>query len=274
MTSTVHASPSSPFPLDRDVALSRPVRSARTESVTDELAHCDDPLRESQLREELICLHLGVASSIASRYNARGVDGEDLQQVAYLALTKAAQRFDPSTGHPFMAFAVPTIRGEVRRHFRDHGWVVRPPRRVQDLQYRLWTTEARLSQERGRTPTPRELAEELDAPLDDVLETLDSGHCFTPASLDRPVGEDGGGASLGDLLPQEDPSFVSAEARALLGDAVTDLGERDRHILKLRFFDGLTQAEIADEVGVTQVQVSRLLARIYRDLRRQLGPLD
>lgn len=248
-------------------------RSDRADALVRELSACTTPEREVELRDELICLHLCVATTIATRYHARGLPDEDLDQVALLALTKAARRFDPTAGHPFLAFAVPTIRGEIRRYFRDHGWMVRPPRRIQDLQYRLWSAESQLTADLERLPTPHELAQHLEAPLDDVLESLDARHCFTPASLDRPI-SDHSNTTLGDLQADEDTSHTSVEARTVLGPAVRDLTPRDRHILQLRFYDGLTQVQIAERLGVTQVQVSRLLTRIYRDLRRHVGPLD
>ena len=256
----------------------RSARAVRSEAITAELitrlTTDPDPEGESVLREELVRLHMPLAASVASRYASRGIATEDLRQVAYLALTKAALRFDPTLGHPFVAFCLPTIRGEVRRHFRDHGWMVRPPRRIQELQQRLSGAETLLTHDLGRTPTPAELAAAVEAPIDDVLEALDSRGCFTPASLDRPVGEDGGGAPLGELLDSEDADFSDAEARIALGPVVKCLSARDRHILKLRFYDGLTQREIATDIGVTQMQVSRLLTRIFRDLRNGLGSLD
>ena len=252
----------------------RSARAVRAEEITAELASGPDSATDSELREEFVRLHMPLAASVASRYASRGIATEDLRQVAYLALTKAALRFDPSMGHPFVVFCLPTIRGEVRRHFRDHGWMVRPPRRIQELQHRMSGAETGLTHDLGRTPTPAEIAAAVEAPIDDVLEALDSRGCFTPASLDRPVGEDGGGAPLGELLDAEDADFSDAEARIALGPVVKGLSDRDRHILKLRFYDGLTQREIATDIGVTQMQVSRLLTRIFRDLRNGLGSLD
>ena len=213
-----------------------------------------------------------VARSIATGYRSRGLPLEDLEQVAYLALTKAARRFDASAGHAFESFCVPTIRGEVRRYFRDHGWMVRPPRRIQELQARVFRAQSELSSKLGRPPAAREIAEHLQEEIDEVLEAMDGRGCFTPASLDRPVGD--GETTLGDLLGSDQTVHRSVEARVVLAPLVKRLGERDRRILQMRFFEGLTQREIAESIGVTQMQVSRLLTRIFRDLRDQLGSLD
>lgn len=217
---------------------------------------------------------MGVARSVASRYANRGIEEEDLLQVAYLALTRAARDFDPQRDQDFLAYAVPTIRGEVKKHFRDHGWTVRPPRRIQDTQARITRAEGELVQQIGRTPTAEEIADHLDAALRDVVEAMTADGCFAPASLDRPAGgADGesGTSTLGDLLVGTDSIQPAAEARLTLGPAVRRLAERDRRILFLRYFEQCTQQEIAEEIGVTQMQVSRLLARILRDLRLALS---
>jgi RNA polymerase sigma-B factor len=250
----------------------RAARSAHTDELVQLLLTCTDENERARLRADLISTNMPVARSIASGYRSRGVSLEDLEQVAYLALTKAAHRFDPAAGHAFLAFCVPTIRGEVRRYFRDHGWMVRPPRRIQELQQRVFRAQPELAFKLGRPPSAQELAEHLGEEIDQVLEAMDGQGCFTPASLDRPVGN--GDASLGDLIGSDQTTVQSAEARVVLGPVVRRLSERDRRIIQMRFFDGMTQREIADAIGVTQMQVSRLLARIFRDLRAQLGPLD
>ncbi len=210
--------------------------------------------------------NMGVATAIAGRYRTRGIATEDLQQVAYLALVKAAHGYDPEVGHDFLSYAVPTIRGEIKRHFRDLGWMVRPPRRVQELQARISTADAELSQWLGRSPRPSEIAARLGEDPDDVNEALATVGCFTPSSLDRPAGEDGT-MTISDLLGGEEVALGAVEARAMLAPVVRRLSERDRRILLLRFFRGCTQQEIAEDIGVTQMQVSRLLTRIMSDLR-------
>ena len=189
--------------------------------------------------------------------------------MACVALVKAAHGYDTAVGHGFVTYAAPTIRGEIKRHFRDHGWTVRPPRRVQELQARLSRAQGDLSASLGRSPRPSEMARHLDVPEEEVIEALSADGCFTPASLDRPIGVDGA-PTLGDLLSDEDRAQEAAEARTVLGPAVRHLAERDRRILMLRFFWGWTQQEIATDIGVTQMQVSRLLSRILADLRAEL----
>ena len=221
------------------------------------------------LLDEVVVLHLDLARGLAGRYAFRGVSKEDLEQVACVALVKAARRYDPAAGHCFLAYAVPTIRGEIKRHFRDHAWTVRPPRRVQEMQARITQAEGELSASLGRSPRPSEVARFLDVPDEEVIEALSADGCFTPASLDRPVDDDGA-ASLSDLLGTEDDSHNAVEARTVLGPVVRRLGDRDRRIIMLRFFHEWTQQEIAVDIGVTQMQISRLLSRILRELRTEL----
>ena len=253
--------------------MQRSARARRTDDIVAELASCSSSGRREDLVEELISVNMPVADSIVSRYRSRGIATEDLQQVAYLALTKAAQRFDPEAGHDFLSFCVPTVRGEVRRHFRDHGWMIRPPRRIQELQQRISRGQEDLSVRLGRPPSIGELAEQLGESVQAVREAMDGQGCFTPTSLDRPVGE-GDGSPLGELLGEHDEGHRAAEARVALAPVVRRLGARDRRILSLRYYEGLTQREIAEDIGVTQMQVSRLLTRILRTLRDDLGPTD
>lgn len=244
-------------------------RADRTEQLLHQAARCRRDQERQRLLDEVVVLNVGVAESVAARYRSRGIALDDLRQVACLGLVKAARRYDDSRGCDFLAFAVPTIRGEVKRYFRDHGWTVRPPRPLQDLQARVWTAENELTVALGRAPRPAEVAAVLGKPVEEVDEALRTDGCFTPASLDRPVG-DRGNAVLGDLLAERDTSEGAAEARVVLAPVVRQLSARDRRILLLRFFHGWTQQEIATDLGVTQVQVSRLLARILNDLRTAL----
>jgi RNA polymerase sigma-B factor len=246
-------------------------RAARTEGIVNHLraVTTDDEASRRELTAQLIVANAGMARSIATRYRNRGIDLEDLQQVALLALTKAAQRFDPDAGHDFMSYAVPTIRGELRRHFRDAGWMVRPPRRVQELQARIAHAQDELESRLGRSPRPTEVAAHLRADLDEVVEALTADGCFAPTSLDAPVGP--GSMSLVDHLGCDDRAVEAADARVLLEPLVGRLSERDRRVLHLRFVEERTQREIADEIGLTQAQVSRVLARILDDLKAGLG---
>ena len=206
---------------------------------------------------------------MALRYRNRGIDLDDLEQVALLGLTKAAHRFDPEAGHEFMSFAVPTIRGELRRHFRDCGWMVRPPRRIQELQARIARVQDELLALHGRSPRPSELAAHLEVGVSDVIEALSVDGCFTPAALETPPGE--GGSALGDLLGAHDPAYAATEASVMLEPAVRKLSARDRRIVYLRFYEERSQQEIGESVGLTQAQVSRVLTRILKDIRTVLG---
>jgi RNA polymerase sigma-B factor len=225
--------------------------------------------RRNLLVDELIETHLEVARSMALRYRNRGIDLDDLEQVALLGLTKAAHRFDPDAGHAFMSFAVPTIRGELRRHFRDCGWMVRPPRRVQELQARIAGAQDELLAVLGHAPRPSELAAHLDVDVSDVVEALSVDGCFAPAALDAPVGDST--SALGDRLGADDRTYAAVEASVMLEPAVRSLSARDRRIVYLRFYEELSQQEIGEAVGLTQAQVSRVLTRILKDIRDVLG---
>jgi RNA polymerase sigma-B factor len=249
----------------------RSERSERTLELLRQLAITTDEQQHRALLDELVVVNLGVAHSIAMRYRNRGISPDDLEQVARLGLVKAAQGFDPERQNDFLAYAVPTIRGEVRKHFRDHGWTVRPPRRIQELQSRIMAAATELTHANGRSPRPSELARHLDTNVEEIEEALSADGCFSPSSLDRPVSDEDGSASLGDLLPSDDADQEAAEARLMLEPAMRMLGERDRLILHLRFFKGMTQEEIAQEIGVTQMHVSRLLTRILKELRSEIS---
>ncbi|WP_310962061.1 sigma-70 family RNA polymerase sigma factor [Nocardioides terrisoli] len=224
------------------------------------------------LTQRIVEVNMPVARMLARHYAGRGLPVADLEQVAYLGLVAAAKRYDPSRGADFLAYAVPTIKGELRKHFRDAGWVVRPPRRLQELQARLWAAEAELTQSLQRSPTTSEIAAHLEVEVDDVIEALGIDGCFAPSSLDVPLG-DGDATTFADRQGSLDHAFESCEARTVLAPAVRRLGARDRKILELRFFKGWSQQQIGDEIGVTQMQVSRLLTRILGDLREALnGP--
>jgi RNA polymerase sigma-B factor len=245
-------------------------RAARTYELFTLIATTDDPDERLSLLDTVIELHLDLAHAEAARYRSRGIALDDLRQVAALALIRAAHGYDVTSGHEFLSYAVPTIRGELRKHFRDHGWMIRPPRRIQELQARINMADGELSNRLGRAPRPVEIAEHLQVCPESVVEALASDGCFVPTSLDHPAGEDGL-TTLGDLLPHDDLDHVASEARLLLGPVVQSLTERDRQILSLRFYEGLTQREIAARIGVTQMQVSRLLTRILGQLRSRVG---
>ena len=215
-------------------------------------------------------IYLDYAHGQAQRYAGRGVPLEDLRQVAALALIKAVHRYDVDSGHHFLSFAGPTIRGELRKHFRDLGWMIRPTRGIQELRAQLRIAEADLFLTLARPPRPTELAEHLDVTVESVIEALATNGCFAPTTLDLPVGE-GGVETLGDLLPADDHDHRALEVSMMLRPVLPTLDERDRLILSLRFDDDLTQREIAGKVGVSQEQVSRILKRIFTQLRQRIG---
>lgn len=225
------------------------------------------PGREALLNQ-VVVVNQGVAQAVASHFRDRGVAQEDLEQTAYEALLKAVRRFDPERSEDLLTFAVPTIRGELQRYFRDLGWVVRPPRRVQRLRYELGSCLEELTQELGREPTRAEVVERLgitDAEYDECQQVQG---CQRPTSLDQQVHDDSS-SSLGDLLPA-DGAGEPGEDRVLVTQLLATLSDRERLIVALRFGQDLTQAEIGERIGVTQMQVSRLLSGILLRLRLQL----
>ena len=254
---------------DPDCGLSRAERAEQTTALLQEAAGTDDPARAAELRERVVVINRGVADAVAARYRHRGVALDDLHQVAYEGLTKAVLRFDPTLRNDLLTYAVPTIRGELQRYFRDQGWTVRPPRRIQETQWLVNQATDRLRQRLEREPEPEEVAAELDISMDDYHETVAAFGCFQPASLDQPAAGDSV-ASVGDLLPADDHETGASEARVALAPVVRQLPERDRRILYLRFFEDRTQEEIGQDLGVTQMQVSRLLTRILGTLREEL----
>lgn len=248
-------------------ALPSDERKARTAELLARAREASGEEREALL-EQVIVINIPVARTLAARYRNRGQSQDELEQVACLALTRAVQSFDPELGDDLLVFAVPTILGELKRHFRSASWVVRPPRRVQEIRPRIAAVEAELTQSLGRPPSIDELAEAVEAPVGEVEEAMSCGDLAHASSLDEPVSETG--SSLAELLPMVDAGFEHSEAVVLLGPACRKLKPRDRRILRMRFYEQMTQQQIADELGVTQVQVSRLLQRIFTDLRRSV----
>jgi RNA polymerase sigma-B factor len=222
-------------------------------------------------QDEVIRLNMRVASEVARRYHHRGIPGEDIDQVAYLGLVKAVRGYDSGLGEDFLSYAVPTLRGEIRRYFRDAGWTVRPPRSVQEIQPRVTDAESDLAQTFGRTPRADEIARHLDVPLTLVRAAQAATGCFVPTSLDAPRPDDTSEVAPLDRLGGPDPAFETTEARLALKPLMSALDERDRRIIELRYFQNRTQSQIGAEVGVTQEQVSRLLAGILLKLRRRLA---
>ena len=223
--------------------------------------------RDEKLRNELIEAHLGLAEYLARRFGNRGEPNDDLVQVASVGLLKAVDRFEPNRGVEFSTYATHTIVGELKRHFRDKGWAVRAPRRMQELYLRLGKIIGDLSQELGRSPTVQELAIEAQVSQEEVLEALEAGQAYRFASLDAPAPGDEDNESVGARFGSDDPQLIDAERRAALFPLISKLPAREQNILHMRFFEGLTQSEIASRLGISQMHVSRLLARSLSQLR-------
>ena len=244
-------------------------RRDETAEIVQQLRDCTDEAERTRLLERLVVVNVPVATSIALRYRSRGEAVEDLVQAAHLGLVKAAGGFDPRRGRDFLAYAVPTISGEVKRHFRDQGWDIRPPRRIQELRAEVERASVELTQTLGRAPRLSEIAAHLGAGEDDVVECVASADLYHVHSLDVPVG----GAEdlvVGDTLGDDDPMLGQIEDVLSVRPLLDRLSPRDRRILALRFFQGWTQQQIADDVGVTQMQVSRLISKALRQLREGL----
>jgi RNA polymerase sigma-B factor len=226
--------------------------------------------RDPRLRDELVEAHLGLARQVARRFTNRGEALDDLVQVATMALIKALDRFDPSRGVKFSTYATSSMTGELKRHFRDHAWVIRVPRSLQELH--LETNEAveTLRQQLGRSPIIPEVAEYVGAADEEVLLAIDAGRAYRVHSLDAPAAGEERGTELG----HDDPDFDGADGRHDLSPLLAQLPQRERRILHLRFTEGLTQSEIADRIGLSQMHVSRLLSRSLAKLRELAESAD
>ncbi|GAA2559852.1 MULTISPECIES: RNA polymerase sigma factor SigF [Streptomyces] len=223
----------------------------------------------AELRNQLVRMHLPLVEHLARRFRNRGEPLDDLTQVATIGLIKSVDRFDPDRGVEFSTYATPTVVGEIKRHFRDKGWAVRVPRRLQELRLALTTATAELSQLHGRSPTVHELAERLAISEEEVLEGLESANAYSTLSLDVPDTDDESPA-VADTLGAEDEALEGVEYRESLKPLLEDLPPREKRILLLRFFGNMTQSQIAQEVGISQMHVSRLLARTLAQLREKL----
>ncbi|MGZ6895898.1 MAG: SigB/SigF/SigG family RNA polymerase sigma factor [Acidimicrobiia bacterium] len=228
--------------------------------------------RDRAVRNQLIEEHIPMAENLARRYTRRGEPFDDLRQVALVGLLKAVEGFDPRRGAPFGPFAVPTIRGELRRHFRDRGWSIKVPRRLQELHLELDTIASRVGHELGRAPTLAEIAAAADVSVESVLEAMEAADMYRPRSIDGPTVSGAPGAS--ELIGAPDPDLATADTRLAVRRLLERLSDRDRRIVYLRFFEDRTQTEIADEMGISQMHVSRLLARSLRVLQDVGDPSD
>ena len=224
--------------------------------------------RDEKLRDELVTKHIGLARRLAHRFANRGEPYDDLVQVGSIALIKAVDRFDPDRGVEFTTYATGTVIGELKRHFRDRGWAVRAPRRIQELYLELGHTIDALSQELGRPPTVAELAESIGVSQDAVLEAIEAGQGYRSSSIDAPGQRD---ETLADRLGSDDAGVTTVDERSVLAPALAALPERQQEVVRLRFIDGLTQSEIASWVGISQMHVSRLLAQSLARIRENLA---
>jgi RNA polymerase sigma-B factor len=226
-------------------------------------------LPEPAARDSLSRMYQPLAEYLARRFYGRGEPLDDLIQVASIGLLKAIDRFDLARGVKFSTYATATVVGELKRHFRDKGWALRVPRRMQEAGMKVGRAVTEMYQDLGRTPTVREIGERTGLSEEQVLEAMETAHAYTTASLDAPT-DDEGATSL-DKLGEEEEAFELLEGWTTVAPALKQLPRRERTILYLRFFRGLTQTQIAEELGISQMHVSRLLSRTLRDLRRSVG---
>lgn len=267
------------WPLSKGVIMARAATSApsvtRREQLTHDLfkklASVTDPPGRDDIVDCIVEINLPLSDALANRYRGRGCDVDDLQQVARLGLLIAIDRFDPDRGHSFVQFAVPTITGELKRHFRDSCWQVRPPRTIQELRPQVEQLRTELAQELRRAPRDEELAEHLGTEAEMIRSCDATVTCFRPVSLDVPVG-DGLAPTIGACLTSSEQVEGIAE-RLDLRRAVAQLGERERQVIGWTFLNELSQSQIAQRLGVSQMQVSRILRRTLQELRGALDPL-
>ncbi len=229
---------------------------------------------DAAAREQLVARFLPLARQLARRYQRGGEQLDDLVQVASLGLLKAIDRFDPARETAFSSFAVPTILGEIKRHFRDKGWAVRVPRDLQELSVKVDRVADEMARELGRAPTPTEIAQRTGSTLEQVLEAREASGAYRAVSLDRPRTDDEeDGDSYADAVGAEDDGYRIAEAAATVDRLMRVLNDREREVLRLRFEEDLTQSEIGTRVGVSQMHVSRLIRQSIARLRDEAEPL-
>ena len=226
----------------------------------------EDP-RRAKIRDELVEIHLPLVEYLARRFRNRGEPLDDLVQVATIGLIKSVDRFDLERAVEFSTYATPTIVGEIKRHFRDKGWAIRVPRRLQELKLSLTKATSELSQKNGRAPTVAELAKHLELTEEEILEGLESANAYSAVSLDAPDGGDDDSPAVAESLGMIDEALEGVEYRESLKPLLEKLPAREKRILMLRFFGGMTQSQIATDLGISQMHVSRLLARTLAQLR-------
>lgn len=243
----------------------------RCEQMLEQLRYEPDADQCSQLYTALVTDHLHLVDTIAARYRRRGIDWDDLVQVGRLGLCKAIRGYQPGKGRTFVAYAIPTISGEIKRHFRDTVWAVRPPRRLQEIQLQLREHQVRLVQNLGHHPSEQELAAATGVDEGELREAQLAQHVASTVSIDA---SSTSGAAWSDRLTTGTDDYAAVEARLVLRPAMRELPQRERRVIYLRFVRGLTQQEIGAELGVSQMQVSRLLSQILAKLRQRISSLD
>jgi RNA polymerase sigma-B factor len=221
-------------------------------------------------REELVQRHLPLVRALARRYAGRGESLDDIEQVGAIGLIKAIDRFDPSRDVALTTYATPNVVGEIKRHFRDKGWAIRIPRGLQELNAKMSATIERLTLELGRSPSIAEIAQRLESTPEQVLEAMEAGSAYAPVSLNAGTGEDGELDPM-ETIGTEDDNFERTDERASLEPALEMLPHREREILRMRFEEGLTQTQIADKIGVSQMHVSRLIRKSLARMRAELS---
>lgn len=230
-----------------------------------------DPRERDRIREELVRGYEGLVHFLARRFQNRGEPLEDVVQVGFLGLIKAIDRFDPELGNEFTTFATPTILGEIKRYFRDKGWAIRFPRRLQELYQQVVRVNEEMRNQLGRQPSVAEVAARLGVEPDDVLEAIEMSNAFTPVSIDATVGGDADdGRQLSESVGGEDPNLDRVEMRDVLERAMQHLNERERRIMIMRFFNEMSQSEVAQRLGISQMHVSRLQRAALEHLREHL----
>lgn len=227
---------------------------------------------DDDAREQLVMSHLNLVRFLASKFKSRGEPLDDLIQVGTIGLIKAVDRFDPTRGLEFTTFATPTILGEIRRHFRDKGWSVRVPRRLQELSSKVNQTKEELTKGLHREPSVEEVATALNTTVDEVLEAMESSSAYSSVPLEGGSSGEDDTPSVIDRYVSEDEELALSDDRMAIEEAIRDFSPREQEIIRMRFIDGLTQVEIAKKLGISQVQVSRLLRRTLRKLQEKIDP--
>jgi RNA polymerase sigma-B factor len=248
----------------------RPDRALARALFAELVATPDTDPRHRQIRDQLVEMHLPLVEYLARRFRNRGEPYDDLVQVATIGLIKSIDRFDLERGVEFSTYATPTIVGEIKRHFRDKGWAVRVPRRLQEMKLALTRATSELSQENGRAPTVAELARHMGTSEDEVLEGLESSQAYSAISLDAPDLGDDDNSTMSNSLGEMDQALEGVEYRESLKPLLEQLPPREKRILLLRFFANMTQSQIAAELGISQMHVSRLITRTLAQLRESL----